>query len=183
MNELDELITTRMLMLERRINKKQNQYPWSPTFDAAILEVSLWKLIIFEIKNKVSNEIQIQRVLRKLKASPIIDRNSITVAINLRKAKKAQMNIQLDAKNHNGKFLQQKIDEEKKRNMKHSRYLRMLFFTKNQIEINSTINIFKSKNNQSNITYIDIPKDTSINWNEIPKKLPKKSGKKLRTQR
>ena len=56
-NDLDELITKGMITSKKKIQKRQNQYPWSPILEQAILEVSLWKLIAFEIKNDVSKEI------------------------------------------------------------------------------------------------------------------------------
>ena len=56
-NDLDELITKGMIASKKKIQKRQNQYPWSPILEQAILEVSLWKLITFEIKNDVSKEI------------------------------------------------------------------------------------------------------------------------------
>ena len=63
--------------------------------------------------------------------------------------------------------------------MEHSRYLRMLIFIETQVEMHSTIRKFKSRNGQSNITYIDIPKDKSMDWNEIPKKLPAEEWKRI----
>ena len=45
--------------------------------------------------------------------------------------------------------------------------------------MHSTIREFKKKNGQSNITYIDIPKDTSMDWNYIPKTLPKEEWKRI----
>ena len=44
-NELDDIITSGMLMSERKIKKKLDQHPWSRTLTNAILEVILWKLI------------------------------------------------------------------------------------------------------------------------------------------
>ena len=55
----------------------------------------------------------------------------------------------------------------------------MLIFIEKQLEIYSTIQQFKTRNGQSNITYIDIPKDTMIDWNEIPKKLPQEEWKRI----
>ena len=55
----------------------------------------------------------------------------------------------------------------------------MLIFIEKQLEIYSTIQQFKTRNGQSNITYIDIPKDTLIDWNEIPKKLPQEEWKRI----
>ena len=55
----------------------------------------------------------------------------------------------------------------------------MLIFIETQVEIHSTIRKFKTRNGQSNINYIDIPKDTSMDWNEIPKKLPKEEWKRI----
>ena len=49
-NDLDALITKGILASKKKIRKRQNQYPWSPTLEQAILEVSLWKLITSEIK-------------------------------------------------------------------------------------------------------------------------------------
>ena len=63
--------------------------------------------------------------------------------------------------------------------MKYSRYFRILIFTENKIEIYSSIKIFKTKNSQSNITYIDIPKDLSMDWNEIPNKFPQEELKRI----
>lgn len=75
--------------------------------------------------------------------------------------------------NHRETFLQHKVDEEEiKGNMEHSKYLRMLIFIETQLETHLSIRKFKTKNGQSNITYIDILKDISMDWNEIPKKLP-----------
>ena len=39
------------------------------------------------------------------------------------------------------------------------------------------INRFKTKHSQSNITYIDIPKDTLMDWNFIPKKITQEERK------
>ena len=64
--------------------------------------------------------------------------------------------------------------------MEYARYLRMLIFIETQVEIHSTIRKFKTRNGQSNINYIDIPKDTSMDWNEIPKKLPKEEWKRIK---
>ena len=54
----------------------------------------------------------------------------------------------------------------------------MLIFIETQVEIHSTIKKFKTRHGQSNITYIDIPKDTSMDWNEILKKLPQEAWKR-----
>ena len=43
--------------------------------------------------------------------------------------------------------------------------------------MHSTINKFK--NGHSNITCIDIPEDTSIDWNEIPEKHPQEEWKQI----
>ena len=51
-NDLDDLITKCMLASEGEIRKRQNHYPWSPILEQTILEVSLWKLIISEIRMK-----------------------------------------------------------------------------------------------------------------------------------
>ena len=85
---------------------------------------------------------------------------------------------QTDATNHREKFLQHKADEEKvKGNMEHTRYLKMLIFIETQVEMHSTIRKSKTRNGQSNITYIDISKDTSMDWNEIPITLPQEEWK------
>ena len=87
--------------------------------------------------------------------------------------------IQREAKHHREKCLQQKVDEEEiKGNMEHARYLRMLIFIERQVEMHSTISKFKTRNGQNNITYIDIPKDTSMDWNEIPKRLSTEEWKR-----
>ena len=89
--------------------------------------------------------------------------------------------IQTDATNHREKCLQQRADEEEiKGNMEYARYLMMLIFIETQVEIHSTIRKFKTRNGQININYIDIPKDTSMDWNEIPKKLPKEEWKRIK---
>ena len=63
--------------------------------------------------------------------------------------------------------------------MEHARYLRMLIFIETQVEMHSTIKKFKIRNGQSNITYIDITKDTSVDWNETLKKLPQEEWKRI----
>ena len=126
-----------------------------------MLEVSLWTFVISEIKNEVSKEMQIQRIVTQLEAPPILERHSIKMAVNnLRIAKKFLKQIQTDATNHREKFLQQKVDKEEiKGNMEHERYLRMLIFIETQVEMHSTIRKLKTINGQINITYIDIPKE------------------------
>ena len=112
-NDLDELITKGMLASEGKIHKRQNHCPWSPILEQAILEESLWKLIISEIKNEVSKEIQIKRIIVQLEAPLPIERKLIKVVVNyLRLAKKSMQHIQTDATNHRETFLQQKVDEE-----------------------------------------------------------------------
>ena len=68
-------------------------------------------------------------------APPILKRQFIKIAItNLRQAKKSLTTIQIGAKNHREKFLQQRSDKEEiKGNMKHARYLRMSIFIETQI--------------------------------------------------
>ena len=97
-------------------------------------------------------------------APPPIERHAITIVLtSLRLAKKSLTTIQRDAIYHREKYLQQKADDEEiKGNIEHARYLRMLIFIETQVEMHSTIRKFKTKNGQSNITYIDIPKDTSM---------------------
>ena len=56
----------------------------------------------------------------------------------------------------------------------------MLIFIETQVEMHLTILKFKTRNGQSNITYIDTPKDTSIGWNEIPKILPQEEWERNR---
>ena len=54
--------------------------------------------------------------------------------------------IQIEAKNHREKFLQQKADEEEiKGNVKHARCLIMLIVIETQIEMNSTIEVIKQR--------------------------------------
>ena len=55
----------------------------------------------------------------------------------------------------------------------------MLIFIETQVEMHATIRKFKTRHGQSNITYVDIPKDTSMDWNEIPKKLPTEEWKRI----
>ena len=55
-NDLDTLITKGMIASEIKIRKRQNQYPWSPTLEQAILAVNLWKLMTSEMKNEVLKE-------------------------------------------------------------------------------------------------------------------------------
>ena len=74
-NDLEALITSEMLTNKRNIKNILNHYPWLPTLEVSILEVSLWKHIIFDIKNDLSKERQIQRVMKKLKATTLVDRN------------------------------------------------------------------------------------------------------------
>ena len=103
----DDLITKNMLASEGKIKKRQNNYLWSPIPEQAILEVSLWMLIISEIKNEVSKEMQIQRIISQLEAPPHIERHSIKVVVNyFRLAKKSLKQIQTDTTNHREKFLQ-----------------------------------------------------------------------------
>ena len=54
----------------------------------------------------------------------------------------------------------------------------MLIFIETQVEMHLTILKFRTRNRQSNITYIDTPKDTSIDWNEIPKIFPQEEWKR-----
>ena len=100
-NDLDDLNTKGMIASENKIRKRQNQYPWSPILEQAILEVSLWKLITSEIKNDVSKDMQIQWIIEQMDAPPLIERNSLKVVINyLRIAKKSLTQIQRDASHH-----------------------------------------------------------------------------------
>ena len=140
-----------MIASENKIKKRQNQYPWSPILDQAILSVSLWKVITSELKNEVSKEMQIQRILRLLDTTPTIERHDIKVVLQyLRTSKKSLKQIQRDATHHREKYLQQKSDEEEiKGNIEHARYLRMLIFIETQVEMHSTIRKFKTKNGQS----------------------------------
>ena len=80
-NDLDALITKGMIASENKTRKRQNQYPWSPTLEQAILEVSFWKLTTSEIKNEVSKEMQIQRIIRLLDTPPTIERHGIKVVL------------------------------------------------------------------------------------------------------
>ena len=82
-NDLDDLITKGMLTPESKIRKKQNQYPWSLTLEKYILEVILWKLIIYELKNEVSKEIQLQRIMNQLKTPPLLKRQSIKSLLSI----------------------------------------------------------------------------------------------------
>ena len=180
-NDLDKLTTKGMLALEGKIRKIQNHYPWSSILKKSMLEVSLWTFVISKIKNEVSKEMQIQRIVTQLEAPPILERHSIKMAVNnLRIAKKFLKQIQTDATNYREKFLQHKVDEKEiKGNMEHTRYIKMLIFIKTQKEMHSTIRKFKTRNGQNNITYIDIPKDMSMDWNEIPKTLPQEEWKRI----
>jgi len=124
---------------------------------------------------------QIQWIIGQLDAPPLLERKSIRIVINyFRKAKSSLMQNQREAKHHREKYLQQKADEEEIRgNMEHARYLRMLIFIETQVEMHSIIRKFKTRHGQSNITYIDIPKDTSMDWNEIPKNIPTEEWKRI----
>lgn len=82
-NDLEDLITKGMLTPESKIKKRQNQYPWSPTLEKYILEVSLWKIIIYELKNEVSKDIQLQRIMNQLKAPPLLERQSIKLLLSI----------------------------------------------------------------------------------------------------
>ena len=55
-NDMDALITSGMLMSERKKKTRLNHCPWSPTLEATILEVNLWKIIISDIENDVSKK-------------------------------------------------------------------------------------------------------------------------------
>ena len=60
----------------------------------------------------MSKEIQIKRLLKKLKATIPVDRKSIKSAIKPPIGQEVYTKTQVEAKNHHEKFLQQKLDEE-----------------------------------------------------------------------
>ena len=75
-NDLDALITSGMLMSERKVKTRLNHCPWSPTLEATILQVNLWKIIISDIENDVSKKTQIQRVMTKLNVKTPVDQKT-----------------------------------------------------------------------------------------------------------
>lgn len=79
-NDMDALITSGMLMSERKKKTRLNHCPWSPTLEATILEVNLWKIIISDIENDVSKKIQIQRIITKLNIKTPVDQKNLKVA-------------------------------------------------------------------------------------------------------
>ena len=107
----------------------------------------MWKLVISELKNDVSKEIQVQRIIYQVEVPPLLERQSIKVAINnVRVAKKSLEQTQINATNHRETFLKHKADEEEiKGNTEHARCLRMLIFIETQMEMHSTIRKFKTK--------------------------------------
>ena len=51
-NNLDEMMTKRMLKAKQQMKLRSNLHPWSPTLANSILEFHLWKLIMSEKKTK-----------------------------------------------------------------------------------------------------------------------------------
>ena len=64
-NNLDKMMTKRMLKAEQQIKLRSNLHPWSPTLANSILKFHLWKLIMSEIKNKTSKQTKIEIILEK----------------------------------------------------------------------------------------------------------------------
>ena len=98
-------------------------------------------------------------------------------------AKWSLRKVQIDTQYYWEKKFQHKSDDSKvEGNVKHARYLRMLTLIENKIEMHTAINTFKTSQSQSNITYIEVPKDKTMDWNNIPRSYCRKHGKESKTK-
>ena len=120
----------------------------------------------------MSKEKKIQHVLKKLDRSTLVERKSFKiVANNILDSKKVLVQVHLDVKNHRENFLQQKLDKKETKKYETCKVsMSVNFYWKsNRNAFNNKK--FKTTKSQSNMTYIDVPKDISVNRNRIPKKL------------
>ena len=65
-NDLDNILTLEMLKIERMIIRDGLQFPWSPALAIAILQLSIWRLIMSELKIKTSRQTKLQQLTTRL---------------------------------------------------------------------------------------------------------------------
>ena len=85
--------------------------------------------------------------------------------------------VKLNSANRRGKHLRQQAEEyELLGNTPSARHLRNLITIEQQKEVHHHIDRFIKKKKSSKIKYIDIPIDTTIPFDKIPKPFPTKTG-------
>lgn len=128
----------------------------------------------------MSKEKKIQHVLKKLDRSTLVERKSFKiVANNILDSKKVLVQVHLDVKNHRENFLQQKLDKKETKKYETCKVsMSVNFYWKsNRNAFNNKK--FKTTKSQSNMTYIDVPKDILVDRNRIPKKLSQEEWNRI----
>ena len=107
-----------------------------------------------------------------------IERERIkTINRNLNAALKKLKKVKLNSANHREEHLRQQAEEyELLDNLLLVRYLRNLITIEQQKEVHHHIGRFTKNKKSSKIKYIDIPIDTTIPFDKIPKPFPTKTG-------
>ena len=135
-NELDNLLTSGMLKVERMIVRDEIQYSWSPTLAIAILQLFIWKLIKSELKTKTSRQTKLQQITIRLHnldtqfPSSLISYKHNNMKSIKKKTKTLKNTLKTTKKNSRvlrDTFLKERIIEDKlDDNQKHVTYLNNL---------------------------------------------------------
>ena len=130
---------------------------------------------------KISKEDKINEIIDTMKRPVNIERDCIKTIIRNLKATQTQLeNVKQIAATHREDHLRQQAEEyELLGNITLARHLRNLITIEQQKEVHQHIGRFTKKKKSSNIKYIDIPLDTTIPFDKIPKNIPDKEWRRL----
>ena len=179
-NRIDETITTGVIQSEERIKKSKFTHPQPPNLAIAILTVTLWKLKLTAITNNKEHHQKVQKMFNK-----IIDVDDCNKLLHIESKEKKYIQNELkltfkqlkNIKRHSALFrrehLMLRADEEKLTGNKTlESYIRQIIKIEEQIENHRKIKNITASSINNNIQSIAIPKDKTIYWNTIQKKIP-----------
>ena len=169
-----------MLLSEYKIKFSKFTHPWSPILAVAILSVSIFKLYLSSVKNNVSKTTIINRLYDILLSydtpnpPPKLDTDDKEIINNkLKEASKKLTLIKRNASKHRQDHLQARTEEaDLVGNDKLSYYIRRLLVIEQQVVVHKKIKQYTASVKHQSIKNLEIPKDSTIGWNNIPKTLP-----------
>ena len=177
MNDIDNSITLGCLNTEQSLKTVQASHTRSPTLATSILLVQLWNYVKTKLKTNLIDASRISSIETRILSFNISQHIPDTKTKGMKQINNHLQHAHVHLKDTKLKahalwheyVLQYKNDSEISDNTTHARFLKILMAIEKQSDNHKFIRSYSKHSDKSGIKYIDIPKNHSIDLNNIPK--------------
>jgi hypothetical protein len=159
LNELDEVLTTSMLRIEKRTCKKKDPGLWTPAMKQSNLLVQYWNIRIKATRNNTNCDKRIGKILSQMdtKTRQVIINNTMSLSSAIKRALENHQKLCDNNHKNRQEYLQSIVDDLKTRNNTgHTSVTQLKQREKSRNDYRVIRNALKP-NKSKGINYLDIP--------------------------